>query len=61
MALEILKGHPEYPGLVITDYNSLNIDGFELTRRLRAVRAADELRIIGVSSSTTGCLSARFT
>lgn len=58
-ALDILKVTPEI-GLVITDYNMPEIDGFELTRRLRAVRGSHELRIIGVSSSDNRLLSARF-
>ncbi len=58
-ALEILKTNPDI-GLVVTDYNMPDIDGFELTRRIRAVRGSHELRIIGVSSSTNRLLSARF-
>ncbi|MBC7283701.1 response regulator [Hoeflea sp.] len=58
-ALDILKVTPDI-GLVITDYNMPDIDGFELTRRLRAVRGSHELRIIGVSSSDNRMLSARF-
>ena len=58
-ALNILKVTPDI-GLVITDYNMPDIDGFELTRRLRSVRGSHELRIIGVSSSDNRLLSARF-
>jgi PleD family two-component response regulator len=58
-ALEILKRNSDI-GLVITDYNMPDIDGFELTRRIRSVRGSHELRIIGVSSSSNRMLSARF-
>jgi PleD family two-component response regulator len=58
-ALEILKKNPDI-GLVVTDYNMPDIDGFELTRRIRSVRGSHELRIIGVSSSSDRLLSARF-
>ncbi|SMC80323.1 response regulator [Rhizobium sp. RU36D] len=58
-ALEILKANKDI-GLVVTDYNMPDIDGFELTRRIRSVRGSHELRIIGVSSSTNRLLSARF-
>lgn len=58
-AIEILKANSDI-GLVVTDYNMPDIDGFELTRRIRAVRGSHELRIIGVSSSTNRLLSARF-
>ncbi|NTJ42154.1 response regulator [Agrobacterium larrymoorei] len=58
-AIEILKKNPDI-GLVVTDYNMPDIDGFELTRRIRTVRGSHELRIIGVSSSTNRLLSARF-
>ncbi|TPP11374.1 response regulator [Rhizobium glycinendophyticum] len=58
-AIEILKANPDV-ALVVTDYNMPDIDGFELTRRIRAVRGSHELRIIGVSSSTNRLLSARF-
>ena len=58
-ALEILKANSDI-GLVVTDYNMPDIDGFELTRRIRSVRGSHELRIIGVSSSSNRLLSARF-
>ncbi|MFD1744139.1 response regulator [Rhizobium helianthi] len=58
-AMDILKKNPDI-GLVVTDYNMPDIDGFELARRIRSVRGSHELRIIGVSSSTDRLLSARF-
>lgn len=58
-ALDLLKKHADI-GLVVTDYNMPDIDGFELTRRIRSVRGSHELRIIGVSSSDNRLLSARF-
>ena len=58
-ALEILKANRDI-SLVITDYNMPDIDGFELTRRIRAHIGSHQLRIIGVSSSTDRLLSARF-
>lgn len=58
-ALDILKANPDID-LMITDYNMPDIDGFELTRRIRASTGSHQLRIIGVSSSTDRLLSARF-
>lgn len=58
-ALEILKANRDIT-LMITDYNMPDIDGFELTRRVRAHIGSHQLRIIGVSSSTDRLLSARF-
>jgi PleD family two-component response regulator len=58
-ALDVLKKNSDI-GLVVTDYNMPDIDGFELTRRIRSVRGSHELRIIGVSSSSNRLLSARF-
>ncbi len=58
-ALELLKKNADI-GLVVTDYNMPDIDGFELTRRIRSVRGSHELRVIGVSSSDNRLLSARF-
>lgn len=58
-AIDLLKKNTDI-GLVVTDYNMPDIDGFELTRRIRSVRGSHELRVIGVSSSTDRLLSARF-
>ncbi|KRB61583.1 two-component system response regulator [Rhizobium sp. Root708] len=58
-ALETLKANRDI-GLMVTDYNMPDIDGFELTRRIRASIGSHELRIIGVSSSSNRLLSARF-
>jgi PleD family two-component response regulator len=58
-ALDLLHAHPDI-GLMITDYNMPDIDGFELTRRIRSSIGSHQLRIIGVSSSTNRLLSARF-
>lgn len=58
-ALDILKANRDI-SLMITDYNMPDIDGFELTRRIRAHVGSHQLRIIGVSSSTDRLLSARF-
>ncbi|MBD9372679.1 response regulator [Rhizobium sp. ARZ01] len=59
VALATLKANPDI-GLMVTDYNMPDIDGFELTRRIRATVGSHQLRIIGVSSSTDRLLSARF-
>jgi PleD family two-component response regulator len=58
-ALDILKANRDI-SLMITDYNMPDIDGFELTRRVRAHIGTHQLRIIGVSSSTDRLISARF-
>lgn len=58
-AMELLKANRDI-GLMVTDYNMPDIDGFELTRRIRATIGSHELRIIGVSSSSDRLLSARF-
>ena len=58
-ALALLKANPDI-GLMITDYNMPDIDGFELTRRIRSTIGSHQLRIIGISSSTDRLLSARF-
>jgi diguanylate cyclase (GGDEF)-like protein len=46
--------------LVITDYHMPDMDGYELTKRIRATHGSERIRIIGVSSSTDRLLSASF-
>lgn len=58
-ALQILA-EDETIQLVITDYHMPDMDGYELTRRIRETRSSEELRIIGVSSSSDRLLSASF-
>ena len=58
-ALKILDIDPTIE-LVITDYVMPDMDGYELTRRIRETRSSDELRIVGISSSTDRLLSASF-
>ncbi|SFB45716.1 diguanylate cyclase (GGDEF) domain-containing protein [Rhizobium sp. NFR07] len=58
-ALEILAGDDTIE-LVITDYHMPDMDGYELTRRIRETRGSEEIRIIGVSSSSDRLLSASF-
>jgi diguanylate cyclase (GGDEF)-like protein len=58
-ALECLSAD-ETIDLVITDYHMPDMDGYELTRRIRETKSSEELRIVGVSSSTDRLLSASF-
>jgi diguanylate cyclase (GGDEF)-like protein len=58
-ALEVLA-EDDAIQLVITDYHMPDMDGYELTRRIRETRSSEDLRIIGVSSSTDRLLSASF-
>ncbi len=58
-ALAILSQDPSIQ-LVITDYHMPDMDGYELTRRIRDSRSSEDLRVIGVSSSTDRLLSASF-
>jgi diguanylate cyclase (GGDEF)-like protein len=58
-AVEILARQPHIE-LVITDYNMPDMDGYELTRRIRRDHNSDRLRIIGISSSADRLLSASF-
>lgn len=58
-AMEILAKQPHIE-LVITDYHMPDMDGYELTRRIRHNHNSDRLRIIGISSSADRLLSASF-
>lgn len=58
-ALSLLEANPEIR-LVISDYNMPDIDGYELTRRIRRRFPANEVRVIGISSSTDRAVSAGF-
>ncbi len=58
-ALDILTRQPHIE-LVVTDYHMPDMDGYELTRRIRREHRGDRLRIIGISSSADRLLSASF-
>ncbi|MDH4412457.1 MAG: diguanylate cyclase [Rhizobium sp.] len=58
-AMDILTRQPHIE-LVITDYHMPDMDGYELTRRIRRNHNSDRLRIIGISSSADRLLSASF-
>ncbi|MDQ0421395.1 diguanylate cyclase (GGDEF)-like protein [Peteryoungia aggregata LMG 23059] len=58
-ALGILTRQPHIE-LVVTDYHMPDMDGYELTRRIRREHRSDRLRIIGISSSADRLLSASF-
>jgi diguanylate cyclase (GGDEF)-like protein len=58
-ALEVLNRFPEVE-LMITDYVMPDMDGYELTQRVRRMFETDELGIIGISSSSDRLLSANF-
>ncbi len=59
-ALHLLELHPDIK-LVIIDYYMPNMNGFELTQKIRQVRNKDELAIIGLSGKhDNNTLSAKF-
>ena len=58
-ALIKLEQNPDIR-MVITDYHMPNIDGFELTKRIRSKYSKDELAVIGLSSRANHLLAAQF-
>lgn len=58
-ALDLLKQHKDI-SLVLTDHYMPDMDGYELTRRIRRSYSSEELCVIGISSSADRLLSARF-
>jgi diguanylate cyclase (GGDEF)-like protein len=58
-ALDVLEKHPDIE-LVLTDHHMPDMDGYELTRRIRNRYSSDRMRVIGISSSGDRLLSASF-
>jgi diguanylate cyclase (GGDEF)-like protein len=58
-ALKVLDENPDIM-MMITDYNMPNLDGFELTKKVRTHYSKRELSIIGVSTYGNHALSAKF-
>lgn len=58
-ALKVIESNDNI-GLLITDYNMPKLNGIELIRRIRQNKSREELPIIGLSSSSSPTLSARF-
>lgn len=58
-ALEAMEANPDIK-LVLTDYHMGDMDGYQLTRKLRRHYPDDVLRIIGISNSNDPELSASF-
>lgn len=58
-ALKVLEQHPDIQ-LVISDYNMPNMDGIELTSRIRAKYSRNEMAIIGVSANGEDATTIKF-
>jgi diguanylate cyclase (GGDEF)-like protein len=58
-ALSLIQDNPDIR-LVVSDYYMPELDGYELTRRIRRQFASDRLRVIGVSSSSDRMVSVGF-
>lgn len=58
-ALDIVNNNKDIM-LVITDFNMPQMDGFELTKKLRSIYSKQDMAIIGMSTYGNNLLSARF-
>ena len=58
-ALEKVKSHPNI-SLVLTDFNMPDMDGLELTKKLRREHSSQQMAIIGMSAYGNNQLSALF-
>lgn len=58
-ALDVISNNKDIM-LVITDFNMPQMDGFELTKRLRNIYSKQDMAIIGMSTYGNNLLSARF-
>lgn len=58
-ALELLERQTDI-SLVLTDHYMPDMDGYELTRRIRRTFKSEDVCVIGISSSADRLLSARF-
>ncbi|CAM2005380.1 diguanylate cyclase [Acanthopleuribacter pedis] len=58
-ALNLLAKHPDIR-LVVTDYEMPEVNGFELTHRIRRLYDKSRVGVIGLSSSEEDGISARF-
>jgi PleD family two-component response regulator len=58
-ALKIIEQNPDIK-MVITDYSMPEMDGFELTKKIREKFFKDQMIIIGISTNENNSLSARF-
>ena len=58
-ALDILQEHPDIK-LAIVDYYMPDMDGIELTRKIRKTSSKDTFAIIGISAQGNDAMSAQF-
>ena len=58
-ALQVVEANPDIK-LVITDFRMPEMDGFQLTQRLRTKYSKEDMAIIGISGKGENLLAARF-